>query len=411
MRMRGLAVLSGTSALQAAANAAAGLLATQALGPRERGLMVLGLAIGSVFGLVGGLGSGTAFRARLPAVTSSAGRRCLVSTYSWCSLGGAGLAVTAAVATTAASAWWIDPALRTPGFLVATAGFTVGQALLTQVPDGWFADGRFRRGGLAAAALCLGGLAGVLVSLTVSRSATVVLAAQGLGMVLVGVAEVLALRRAGLAGLARPVPHAIRSLLRLGTPVVGLTLGAALALRADRYCLGVAGGAAAVGVYSLAVTLAEVSRLVPAAVGQFFLRDTATGLGARRLGPAIRVSVGAAAAGGIVVVAVGWPLIVPVFGPEFAAAGGLLALLALAEVCFAPFSVASRGLVGGGWTGAAGAVGIVGSVVAIAVYALMAVLAGPAGVAIGSALVYTGLSAAACVLLRTRVRPAVRERI
>lgn len=409
MILRRLLVLSGASALQAASNAIAGLLATVVLGPEDRGLMVLGLIIGSMCGLVGGFGSGAAFRARLPA-TPGAGRRNLVSTYTWCSAGGMVLAMVVAVVATSASAPLIDSALRSPGFLVATVSFTIGQTLLTQVPDAWFADGRFDRGAAGAAAMGAGGLVGVVTALTVSRSAAVVLAAQGLGIVLVGLAEVAALRRAGLAGLSRPDPGLIRSLLRQGGPALGLTFGLAVAMRADRYFLGVATSAATVGIYSLAVSLAELSRLVPIAAGQLFLRDTAVGLGAGRLGPAIRLATGAAIAGGVLIVAIGWQLIVPVFGPEFASAGALLVLLALAEVCLAPFSVASRGLVGGGWTGVAGAVGIVGAVVALAVYALTAASAGPVGVAVGSVLVYAGLSAAAGALLRTRVRPAVRER-
>jgi O-antigen/teichoic acid export membrane protein len=407
---RRLVVLSGASALQAASNAVAGLLATVVLGPQDRGLMVLGLTIGSVCGLVGGFGSGAAFRARLPAAAEPAGRRSLVSTYTWCSLGGMVLAVFVAVMATAASAPLIDSALRSPGFLLATASYTVGQTLLTQVPDGWFADGQFRRGGVGAAAMCAGGLVGVATALTVSRSAGVVLAAQALGIVLVGLGQVVALRRVGLAGLFRPDPELIKSLLRQGAPALGLTFGLAVAMRADRYFLGVATSPATVGVYSLAVSLAELSRLVPAAAGQLFLRDTATGLGANRLGPTIRFAVGAAVVGGVLAVGIGWPLIVPIFGPEFAAAGMLLALLALAEVCLAPFSVASRGLLGGGWTGTAGTVGGVGGLVALAVYAVAATSAGPVGVAIGSVLVYAGLSLAAGTLLRTRVRRAATER-
>jgi O-antigen/teichoic acid export membrane protein len=407
---RRLVVLSGASALQAASNTIAGLLATVVLGPQDRGLMVLGLTIGSVCGLVGGFGSGAALRAWLPATPEPAGRQSLVSAYTWCSLGGMTMAVFIAVLATAASAPLIDPVLRSPGFLLATASYTVGQSLLTQVPDGWFADGLFRRGGLGAAAMCAGGLIGVATALTVWRSAAAVLAAQALGIVLVGLLQVVALRRAGLAGLSRPNPELVRALLRRGAPALGLTFGLAVAMRADRYFLGIASSPATVGIYSLAVSLAELSRLVPAASGQLFLRDTATGLGADRLGPTVRFAVGAAAVGGVLVVATGWPLIVPVFGPEFAPAGGLLVMLALAEVCLAPFSVASRGLLGGGWTGAAGAVGVVGSVVAVAVYALTAMSAGPAGVAVGSALVYAGLSMAACTLLRTRLQPAALER-
>ena len=401
--MKGLAALTGASALQAAANAVAGLLATRALGPHERGLMVLGLTIGSVYGLVGGLGTGAAFRSRLPAARSADARSSLASAFTWCSAGGLALVVCLAVATGAMSARWIDPALGTTGMLVAAACFTAGQHLLTQVPDAWFADGRFRRGGLSAAAISAGGLAGVVVILTVTRSATAVLLAQALGMALVGAAEVRGLRLTGLVALTRPHRGEIRSLLRQGTPALGLTVGLVVALRADRYLLGVAVGAAAVGVYSLAATLSEISRLLPAAAGQLYLRATSTGQGARRLRPTTMFAVGAATVCGLAVLALGWVLIVPVFGPGFGPARPLLAVLAVAEVCLAPYSVASRGLLGGGWTTAAGVLGACGSVLAVAVYAVSARAAGALGVALGSVLVYGGLSLAAGELLRRRV--------
>jgi len=170
-----LAAVSGASALQAAANVAAGLVATVVLAPADRGLMVLGLTIGGISGLVGGLGSGAAFRAGLP---NTSARRSLVCAYTWCSLGGLMLATVAAVSAAAVSAAWIDPALRSPAFLGATAVCTAGQVLLTQVPDGWFADGHLRRGALGAAAMSLGGLIGVLAAAPVAPSAAVLLAAQ-----------------------------------------------------------------------------------------------------------------------------------------------------------------------------------------------------------------------------------------
>src|SRR5207302_4556569 len=129
-----------------------------------------------------------------------------------------------------------------------------------------FADGRFRRGALSAAAMGAGGLIGVLAVLTVSRSASAVLLAQAVGMVLVGAAELLGLRRAGLVTLTRPDPAQIRSLLRQGTPALGLTVGLMVALRADRYFLGVDTGAATVRVYSPTSTLSEIARMLPVAV-------------------------------------------------------------------------------------------------------------------------------------------------
>ncbi|TNC21874.1 lipopolysaccharide biosynthesis protein [Amycolatopsis alkalitolerans] len=408
--MKGVAMLSGASALQAAANAVTGLLATRALGSDERGLMVLGVTIGSICGLAGGLGSGAAFRARLPAARTPGARRRLVTTFTWCSLGGLVLAAAAAAAASTASARWIDPALGSPGFLIATTGFAVGQVLLTQVPDAWFADGRFRRGGLAAAAVSAGGLAGVLVALATSRSAALVLGAQAAGMALTGLAEVAALRRAGLAALARPEPARIRALLRQGTPALGLTAGLVVALRADRYFLGIAAGTAAVGIYSLAATLSETARLLPAAAGQVYLRDASTGLGARRLRSATGFALAAALAAGLAVVAAAWLLIVPVFGAEFAPARPLVVVLVFAEICLAPYSVASRGLLGGGWTTAAGVLGVAGSGAALAVYPVSANWAGALGVAAGSVLVYAGLSAASGTALRRRMRTAVEVR-
>ena len=421
--MSRLAVLSGSSVLQAAANAVAALIATQALGPQERGLMVLGLTVGSIYGLVGGLGSGPAFRsqlpcahlpgahlpgaqlpgAQLPGARQPAARRNLVTAFTWCTIAGTLLATAAAVATVAVSAAWIDPALRSVPFLAATASCTVAQVLLAQVPDGWFADGRFRRGALGAAAMGAGGLAGVLATLTVSSSAASVLCGQALGMLVVGVAEVAALRRADLIGLAGFELAQVLSLLRAGVPALGLTVGLAVALRADRYLLGAVAGAAAVGIYSLAATLSEVSRLLPASLGQLYLRDASTRLGAARLEPTIRFAIVSAVACGLIVAAGGWMLIVPVFGGQFAPARELLMVLIVAEVCLAPYSVASRGLLGGGWTTAAGLLGIAGSLVALAAYAMSAVVAGAMGVATGSVAVYAGLSFVSYRMLRRRV--------
>jgi len=106
---------------------------------------------------------------------------------------------------------------------------------------------------------------------------------------------------------------------------------------------------------------------------------------------------------GLIVAAGGWMLIVPVFGGQFAPARELLMVLIVAEVCLAPYSVASRGLLGGGWTTAAGLLGIAGSLVALAAYAMSAVVAGAMGVATGSVAVYAGLSFVSYRMLRRRV--------
>jgi O-antigen/teichoic acid export membrane protein len=405
---RRLATLSGASAVQMASNAAAALIATRALGLADRGVMVLGLTVGSIVGMACGLGTGTALRSRLPTATGDHERRDLLAAYTWCSIGAAVLGPVVAIAAMAGSAGFIDPALGTTPFLLATGAFTVAQTLLTQVVEAWYADGRFRHGSIAAAMMSGSGLACVAVAVATSRSAAVVLSAQAAGMLAVALFELGALYRAGLVVLPYPGMAAVRCLVRRGLPALGLTVGMALTLRADRYLLGALAGTAAVGVYSLAATISEVSRILPSALGQIFLRDVSLGQGAARLARVSGFAIAAAILCGALVLAGGWLLIVPIFGAEFAGARELLLVLVLAEVCFAPYVISSRGLLGGGWTRTACVFGIGGSIAALAVYAVAASLGGAFGVAVGSATMYGALSAVSWVLLEkhlTRDKP------
>ena len=85
-------------------------------------------------------------------------------------------------------------------------------------------------------------------------------------------------------------------------------------------------------------------------------------------------------------------------------------ILVVAEVCFAPFFVASRGLIGGGWTAAAGAVGTVGGLSSIGIYLVTAGEFAAVGMAVASLVVYAGLSVTAYVLLTARLKPRVLGR-
>jgi len=384
---RRLATLFGASTVQLASNAAAALIATRALGLADRGVMVLGLTVGSIIGMAGGLGTGTALRSRLPLATGDHARRDLLAAYTWCSIGAAVLAPVVAITAMAGSAGFIDPALGTTPFL------------LTQVVEAWYADGRFRHGSIAAAVMSVSGLACVAVAVATARTAAVVLSAQAAGMLVVALFELGALYRAGLIVLPCPGMPAVRCLVRRGLPALGLTVGMALTLRADRYLLGAVAGTAAVGVYSLAATISEVSRILPTALGQVFLRDVSLGQGAARLSRVSGFAITAAILSGALVLAGGWLLIVPAFGAEFAGARELLLILVLAEVCFAPYAISSRGLLGGGWARTACVFGITGSIAALAVYAVTASLGGTFGVAVGSAIMYGALSAVSWVLL------------
>jgi O-antigen/teichoic acid export membrane protein len=398
-----LMFLSGASAMQMASTATCALLATRALGPADRGVMVLGLTVGAIVGMAGGLGTGTAVRSQLPVMSPGRARLHLLSAYTWCSIGSAVLAPVVAVAVVGGSAGFIDPTLGSTPFLLATAIFTLAQTLQTQIVEVWFADGRFRRGSLAAAAMNVLALGCLVAALAGTRSVSALLCAQAAGMLAVVPVQVAALRRHGLVVCSPPRAVALGSLVRRGLPALGLTVGLTLALRADRYLLGALAGTAALGVYSLAATVSEVARILPTVLGQLFLRDVSLGRGASRLVRTTGVAVAAAVVCGTAVLLGGWLLIVPVFGPEFTAARPLLVVLVIAEVCFAPYAVTCRGLLGGGWTRTAGVLGIVSGFGAIAVYAVGAAAGGSVGTAVGNVIMYGTLSALAFVLLKKRL--------
>jgi O-antigen/teichoic acid export membrane protein len=405
-RRAALAFLTGSSLAQAASSALAAVLASTLLGPHDRGLMVLGTTSGSIAALLAGMGTGSALRSRLPGVPEGVPRRRLLASYTWWSafsaVAGGGLAALISVV----SAPVIDPGLARPAFLAAVLVVTIAYAALTQFPDAWYAAGRFRPGGAWAAAMTAGGLVGMLAGAALQRSAWMLLLAQGLGMLAAAVVQALRLRAAGLLPLSSPARRELSELVRFGARALGLTMGLALALRADRYVLGAVAGAAMVGVYSVAATLSEAPRVLPAALGQIVNREVALGAGQGRVDRTQRLALVSATAMGLAVAIGGWFLIIPVFGAAFAGARPLLLVLLLAEILFAPFAVASRGLLGGGWMGAAGLLGLAGSVAAIVLFGIAIPLWGPYGAALACALVYGGLSAAAVILLRRRLAPA-----
>ncbi|MEV4756630.1 hypothetical protein AB0J86_16155 [Micromonospora sp. NPDC049559] len=395
-----LALLTTASLAQTVGSALSAVLASSLLGPHDRGLMVIGITSATLAGLVAGMGTGSSLRSRLPRVTAPAARERLLATYTWWSVLAALGAGAVAAALCLGCAPFIDAGLSAPRFLVAAVVVAVGYAALTQMPDAWYAAGGFRAGGSWAAVMAGGGLLGVVLGALVDRSADVLLLGQGLGMVLAAAGQSIHLGRVGLVSLRAPVLPELTYLLRSGTKALGLTVGLTLALRADRYLLGAAAGAAAVGIYSLAATLSETIRMVPAALGQLVSREVALGRGHVRLRRDVPLAVAAAAGIGLLVAAGGWLFITPVFGAGFSPARPLLLILLLAEILFAPYAVASRGILGGGWMGTAGSIGLLGGIGAIALYGVAVPLWGMYGTAAASALCYAGLSLATCLLLR-----------
>jgi O-antigen/teichoic acid export membrane protein len=390
---------------QMASHAGIALIGTLTLGPAGRGVTVIATTLGGFLAFAGGLGTGPALRAQYPSATDGE-RRALVSAYTWWSATGAVVAPLAAIACAAASAPFIDAQLAGAPFLLALGVFTATQLVMNQFVEAWYADGHYARAVGSAAATGVGSVMAVLVCLGIERTPTALLLAQAVGAAAVCAIVGARLHAAGLLALRRPCRCRLTSLVRIGIPAMGVNVGLAIVLRADRYLLGVMSGPAAVGVYSLAATLSEIPRVVPAATGQVLMREAAVGGGvavgggAAVAGRLLRIAVLGTTAGSLVGGAAGWLLIPRIFGTEFEGARHLLLILLVAEVCFAPYALASRGLLGRGRTATAGSLGMIGAAFGVACYAICAQVGGAAGAAVGSIVVYGGLSAASWVLLR-----------
>lgn len=397
-----VALLSGTGMVQLLANAAAATIATAVLGPHERGVMVLVLTGASIVAVVAVLGTGPSLRSRLPATADDAARRGLVCAYTWVSIVGVVCAALLAWAACLGSALVVDPALGQGVLPVASMVFGVGQVLMLQSTEAWFADGRFRDGGLSAAAVAAGGLIGIVLASTVVPAAGVLLLGQALGQLAAGLVVVQRLHRAGLLLMSRPDPAVVRGLVVHGSPALGLTLGLAIALRADRFVLGIVAGPAAVGIYSLAATVSETVRPLPQSIGQLFMHDAARGAGSRQLIRSCLIACGLSAVAAAGVAGVAAVAIVPVFGAGFADARNLLIPLVLAEILFAPYAVASRGVLGRGWTTSAALLGLVAGGLAVATYSVGASLAGSFGLAVACVILYSFLSAATTAMFVRR---------
>src|SRR3954447_7491188 len=172
------------SVAQTACNALIALICSISLGPAGRGVMVVGMTLGSFMAFAGGLGTGPALRSRYAAAGRNDGRA-LISAYIWWTvvgtLGGPLLTVAAAVA----SAGVIDPELANPFFLVALAVYTASQIVMNQFVEAWYAGGRYAPSVGSAAAMGAASLTAVLACLAIARTPAALLLAQGLGAALV----------------------------------------------------------------------------------------------------------------------------------------------------------------------------------------------------------------------------------
>jgi len=345
--------MSVGSLVSSGAAAAAALWATFALPVDVRGIMVIATTVAVMVALLGTAGTNAALRARLGTATR-AEREQIIRAYTGLSvIGGLGAGVVAALACWASSAI-IDPRLGALDLCLAVGLFTAVQTVTAQLTETWFADGRFFDAAKWPAAGAIGSLVGVVAASAVTATATSLLLGQCIGTLLGFVGGFVAAHRVGLLVVGRPDWRVARELLVEGWPSLGYSVGLPVALRGDRYLLGVFAGPSAVAVYALAATLGEVPRTVPNAIGQVMGRRASERRDDDMIGRSIVVALAFALATAAVLGLAGWVLIPRVFGPEFADARVYALWLFAAELAFVPFVLGVRVLLGRGrarWVG------------------------------------------------------------
>lgn len=399
-----VAVLTAASVATAAGNSGNAFVATMVLGPDNRGVMVLATLLTVTMAVLGRAGTGTALRTRLPKVADLGARNQLLVAYSWLTLLTAPLVGGVAVLALRATSALVDPRLGEPRLLLAAFVSATAQVVVDQLNDLRYADGQFREGAFWSVVTCAAGFTGTCLAIALFPQVWVLVLAHASGVGLVAALHWRAAWKARRVSLANPDRRTALSLFRSGFPSLGVVLGLVVIQRADRYVLGVLAGTAVVGVYSLAATLSGIASLLPLGISQLAHRDAAQGGDGLWPGRKLRYAAAGTLLTALPIAVAGWILLIPVFGAEFSQARALLIPLLVAEVFLAPYYVANRAMLGGGWIARAGAIGIVFAVVSLACYGMAVPLWGAPGAAAVSIIIYFSLSLVAMVVLRRRIR-------
>jgi O-antigen/teichoic acid export membrane protein len=209
-----------------------------------------------------------------------------------------------------------------------------------------------------------------------------------------GIAGAALARRGGPPALDLPL---LRVTLAFAVRFQGILVAQTVSFRADQWVLGASHGPAALGVYSLAVSVSEVATYLASARGMTVFRSAARGTSgsARRL---VAEVVAVTAASAALVAAIGVWAIPLVFGEGFRDAVGLLALLLPGTVGLGLLRVCGNELSGRGRPGVVAVVAIAQAVGLLGAFLLLVPDGGGRAAAIVSSAGYL-LGGAACAWL------------
>jgi len=376
------------SVLAVLANAVSGVLSARALMVADKGLLAMVLTIGGLLWVATSLGTNVALRVRYPA----GDRTLTLRDYLRVSCELLVLQAGCTAMLFGAARVWLAEVPVSLVFLGLVLTLSLTTFVSSQLLDALHAIGRSAEAtrtdaaGAATTAVCVlaaglgsGGGRGVTVLVACYVAGYLVrIAVAALGLVALDPRHGARGSRAGRA-----------ELLRAGLPFLGFNVGQVVAFRADRYLLGLLSTTAAAGLYSVATTPAELLRLPVTALGQVLMQRTAatgTTLAAVRRACVLTVAVTVPPA--VVLFAVADPVVGWVFGPRYAAAGGVLRVMVVSEVAVALFLVMSRIAAGAGLARSTGVATVAGAVAGVGTLCLLAPAHGAVGAAWASLVGY-----------------------
>lgn len=376
------------------------ILTARALGPANRGVLVLLLTLALFSMLIGSLGVNVAARLHLVAPIDPVPSGHYAGLVLALLLGQ--MSVCLALSSSLLPLAHVH--LRLPERLLfgLLGAVTLGVYLLNDAMNayGWVAS--------AAAVDATGSLAQLaLVGAALTAWAprlTPILVGLIAGSAVQMLAALVVLRRHRVDIRPRFSPRSWRRLIRSGLPGMAAGLGEVFTFRVDRYLLALFSTPAAVGIYSVASTAPEILRLPSLALSTPVFHRLASGSAEVRDFRRIRLLclVGTVAMAGVTAVAA--PLLIRVaFGSEYADAVTPLRILLLGELGIAMYHIDGSALGGLGRMGSVSIAALSGFVLVAVADVVLIQAYGVAGAAWASAVTYMAMGLLVRSFLKRRV--------
>lgn len=366
------------------------IVSARQLGPNGRGVLVLVIAIGSVTGILAGMGTHVSARIRLVSPVDPIPMSDFIGLS--CALAGVEFALSGVAAGVVLP---LTHVLASPAVILLTAWYGCALLLATQLGQGLYGIGRGPAAASSESAGTLLQLAG-LTALGLNGDDHVLhyVVVMACGETMQAAIILLVLARVTSPLRVTASIRRWRELVLLGLPALFIGVSQGLSLRLDRFLTGVFLTPSAVGTYSVAATITEGLWLVPIALAQVLFHQSASqtidSYAVKRLRwySLILTSILAVA------LFFGAPPIIRLaLGSSYAPAVAPLRILLLGAVGMASYYVDSMLLMGRGRVRAAGAAAATGMLlIAVADWALIPTF-GISGAAWASAFGYLAMGA------------------